>query len=213
MRPISISYTPTPLDANDIAPAGTGGTSGVAFVLAAGWISGGYDVGDSMAHQITIAPSGSVTGSYIITGTDSDGRAQTETLATNTTNTVTSTKYWLTVTEILAPSGIGAETVTIGWNGVAVGQTIPLNWKQKPFSVGLAVDVTGTIDVTVQHTFDNVWTDNAQPSTFKWFPHATIVAKTADTDSNYAYPCTATRLLVNSVSSGGSVVFKIVQGE
>ena len=214
MRPISLSYTPTPLDADGIAPAGTGGTSGVAFVLAAGWISGGYDVGDSMAHTITIAPSASVTGNYSITGTDSDGKAQTETLATNTTSTVTSAKYWLTVTEILAPSGIGSATVTIGWTGVAIGPTIPLNWRQgPPFSVGLAIDITGTINVTVQHAFDNVWTNNAQPSTFTWYPHATLVTKTADSDSNYAYPPTATRMLVNSVSSGGSVVFKIVQGE
>ena len=211
---LHLSYTPTPLDADGIAPAGTEGTSGVAFVLASGWISGGYVVGDSLAHQITIAPSGSVTGNYTITGTDADGIAQTETLATNTTSTVTSTKYWLSVTSILAPSGIGAETVTIGWNGVAVSRTIPLDWKLPAFNTSLAVDIAGTINVTVQHTFTSVYGqgETLQPSAFTWFPHATIVSKTADTDSNYAYPCMATRLLVNSVSSGGSVVFHVVQG-
>lgn len=212
MRPITLSYTPKPLDANDIAAAGTGGTSGVAFVLAAAWIAAGYAMGDGMAHTITIAPSGSVTGNYTITGTDADGQAQSEVLATNTTNTVTSAKYYLTVTSILAPAGIGSETVTIGYTGVSVTPTIPLDWCQKPFSVGLLLDITGTINCTAQHTFENPLSPGAQPSTFTWMPHSTIVSKAADTDSNYAYPCMATRMLVNSVSTGGSFKYQIIQG-
>jgi len=101
------SYTPADDDtdgfANDVA-----GTSGVAFVLAA------TTPADGLGHLVIITPSGSVTGSYIITGTDASGLYQTETLATNTTNAVTSVKYYKTLTSVLAPSGIGAETVDIG---------------------------------------------------------------------------------------------------
>ena len=210
MYPIKFSYTPTALTANGIAPAGTGGTSGVAFVLAAAFIAAGYAIGDRLAHKITIAPSGSVSGNYTIAGTDADGIAQSETLATDTVNTVTSAKYWKTVTSILAPSGIGSETVTIGWNGVAVGPTYPLNWRSADFQVSLALVITGTISITVQHCFEAMSSAGA-PSTLSWFPHASLVTKTASADGNYAFPVTATRLLMNSVTTGATVAFSIVQ--
>lgn len=213
MHPIKFSYTPAELDADGIALAGTAGTAGVAFVLRAAFIAGGYLIGDGLAHTITIAPSGSVTGNYTITGTNADGVAQTETLATNTVNTVTSTLYWRTVTSILAPSGIGAETVTIGWTGVAVGPTFPLNWRQTNFQVSLGLALTGTINVTVQHTFDDLHGGYATPFTsWTWWPHATLVTKTSSADGNYAFPVTATRLLINSVSAGATVAFFVDQG-
>jgi hypothetical protein len=83
--------------------------------------------GDSLAHKVVITPSASVTGDYTITGTDADGRVQTETLATDTTNAVTSVKFYLTLTSVLAPSGIGANTVDIGWADEFASKTIVLD--------------------------------------------------------------------------------------
>lgn len=204
MYPIEFSYTPADDDAdgfaNDVA-----GTSGVAFVLSA------TTVGDGLAHKVIITPSGSVSGSYIITGTDADGSAQTETLATNTTSAVTSVRYYATLTSVLAPSGIGANTVDIGWTDVAVGPAFVLNWREENFQVSLGLVITGTISVTVQHCLENLY--KGEPtSDLTWWPHASLVTKTSSADGNYASPVTATRLLINSLTATATVKFQVVQG-
>lgn len=203
MYPIEFSYTPADDDtdgfANDVTAA-----SGLPFTLAA------TTPNDGLAHKVIITPSGSITGSFALTGTDADGLAQTETLATNTTNPVTSAKYYKTLTQVLAPAGLGAETVDIGWTDVCIGPTFPLNWRQPNFQISLGVDVTGTINYTVQHCLEDI--RKASPSTLTWWPHATLVSKTADADGNYASPVTATRLLINSLTATATIDFQIIQG-
>jgi len=204
MHPIEFNYTPVDDSATGYASA-VGGTPGVAFVLAA------TTAGDSLAHPVTIAPSAGVTGNYTLTGTDADGIAQTETLPTNAAATVTSVKFFKTLTEVLAPSGIGANTVNIGWSDVGVGATYCLNWRQPDFQVSLGVVVSGTINYTVQHCLENI--RSAAPSTLTWWPHASLVGDTTSQDGNYASPVTATRILINSLTAGATLSFQIIQGD
>ena len=86
------------------------------------------------------------------------------------------------------------------------GSTSPfvMNTNTTPFNVGFGVIVTGTVNYTVQHTFDD-------PSVgfTTWFPHPTIASQAANADGNYAFPVTGIRITVNS--GGGSVTFKLVQ--
>jgi hypothetical protein len=193
MRPNQVTYTPADDDtdgfANDVNAA-----SGVAFTLAA------TSAADSLAHLVIITPSGSITGSFTLTGTDANGKAQTTTLATNTTNAVTTSLYWLTLTEVLAPAGIGAETVDIGWTDDAVGPTYPIDWRS-PYAANIYVDISGTIDFDIQQTFDNVLAGDT-PS---WVAISALDSKTADTYGNPAIGATAIRLLVNSVSAGATI--------
>lgn len=202
MRPISFTYTPLQADtdgmANDVTAA-----AGTAFTLITDEMS------DGLAHSIIITPSGSVTGNYTISGTNADGESISETLATDTTNAVTSANYYVSDIVILAPSGLGAETVDIGWTGVSVSPAFLLNWRQTNFQVSLGLSLSGTINVTVQHTFDNV--RDVATSDWTWWPHTSLVTKTSSADGNYAFPVTATRILVNS-TSGGSVTFFVDQG-
>jgi hypothetical protein len=209
MKPTKLSYTPEDDDTDGIANDVTA-LEGVALTLASD------GPGDGLAHLIIITPSGSISDDFVITGTDADGVVQTETLASNTTSAVTSVKYYKTVTEVLAAT-LGAETVDIGWTDDIVSPTFPLNWRQQDFHVSLGVDVSGTIDYTVQHTFDPLHPQehnvaDPAPSTFKWWPHASLVTKTADTDGDYDFPVTATRLLINSLTAGATITFHIVQG-
>ena len=203
MRPITVSYTPADDDtdgfANDVNT-----TSGLPFTLAA------TTAGDDLAHLVIITPSGSVTGNYLLTGTDADGHTQTETLATSTTNPVTSAKYYKTLTQVLAPAGIGANTVDIGWTDDIVSPTIPLDWPVNPINVSIFVDISGTISYTAQHTFQNVLAV-ANPAQGVWMPHATVVSKTVDFDGTYTFPVMATRLLINSLSSGATIAFTVIQ--
>lgn len=86
------------------------------------------------------------------------------------------------------------------------GSTTPLvmNTNTSPFNVGFGVIVSGTVNYTVQHTFDD-------PSVgfTTWFPHPTIASQAASADGNYAFPVTAIRLTVNS--GGGTATLKLVQ--
>lgn len=158
-------------------------SAGEAFTLAA------TEPGDDLAHLVVITPSGSVTGNYTITGTGPEGQAQTETLATDTTNAVTSSKHFATVTEVLAPAGIGAETVDIGWTAESVSAWTNLinsaSRHEAAFNFGFGVTVgTGSPTYTVQHTYDGSAV----------FDHASVASETDAQEGSYTSPVNAIRL-------------------
>jgi len=77
-----------------------------------------------------------------------------------------------------------------------------------PFNVGFGVFVTGTANITIQHTFDNPQT-TASPT---WYNHPTVasIALTdAGQDGNYAFPVAAIKILVNSGS--GTARMTVIQ--
>lgn len=88
----------------------------------------------------------------------------------------------------------------------AAGSTsaLVMNTNTNPFNVGFGVIVSGTVNYTVQHTFD----DPAVGFT-TWFPHPTIASQATNQDGNYAFPVTGIRLTVNS--GGGTATLKLVQ--
>lgn len=85
----------------------------------------------------------------------------------------------------------------------------PMNLNTSPFNIGFAVLVTGTVNYTVQHTFDDVYSQTFNPSTANWFSHPTIAGLAANADGNYAFPVTGIRLLVNS--GGGTARLVLLQ--
>lgn len=79
-----------------------------------------------------------------------------------------------------------------------------MNTNVSPFNVGFGVVVTGTVDYTIQHTFD----DPAVGFT-TWFSHPTIFSKTDNQDGNYAFPVTGIKVLVNS--GDGTATLNLIQ--
>lgn len=201
MRPYTITYTPADDSINGLATA-TNSASGVAFTQVA------TSAADNLAHLIIITPSGSVSGNFTISGTDANGKIQTEVLATNTTSAVTSVKYYLTVTSVLAPSGIGAATVQIGWTDDIISLTYPISWCSA-YAANIYVDISGTISFDIQQTFDNVLA-GVTPS---WVSIAALAAKTADTYGNAAIGATAIRILFNSLTAGATLKLTTDQPE
>jgi hypothetical protein len=86
------------------------------------------------------------------------------------------------------------------------GSTTPfvMNTNTTPFNVGFGVLVTGTVNFTVEHTFDDPAVGFST-----WFPHPTIATLAANADGNYAFPVTGIRLTVNS--GGGTATLKLIQ--
>ena len=88
--------------------------------------------------------------------------------------------------------------------GVGSSDALVMNTNISPFNVGFGVVVSGTVDYTVQHTFDDPAIGFST-----WFSHPTIAGETTNQDGNYAFPVTGIKLLVNSGS--GSATLNLVQ--
>lgn len=99
--------------------------------------------------------------------------------------------------------------VTVTKTGTGSTNPIPMDHYRSPFNVGLGLTVSGTVNYTVQHTFDDVFASNYNPATGTWYNHPVLASLTANADGNYAFPCTAVRVTVNSGS--GSVTMTVVQ--
>jgi hypothetical protein len=175
MKKITITGTSVAQDTNNIAAAVTA-SSGVAFTLITD------KTPDALAHKLIITPSGSVTGNYGISGLDANGVAVSETLATNTTNAVTSASYYSTGIIITAPAGLGAETVDIGYTAESITDTRGI---QPGGNIGFGCIVaSGSPTYTVQHTYDNS----------NWFDHATVAAETTSQEGTYSAPIAGMRI-------------------
>lgn len=104
--------------------------------------------------------------------------------------------------------------VRVTVSSATVSLPIPLDQYETPFNVGLGVVLSGGASLTykVQHTFDDVFLPTFDPSTATWFDHATLVAKTASSDGNYAYPVVAIRLNVTAFTSGTATMTVLQAG-
>lgn len=203
---LKLSYTPAATAVSGLAAAVA--YSGGGYALSA------TTMADGLAHIITISGIAATDHSgktFTITGTDADGITQSEGIAgPNGAVTVSSTYHYLTVTSITVSATTGADTFNLGWTAIAVSPTIMLNRKQVDFLVSLGLLITGTISVTLQHCLDNL-REALTPEQATWWPHSTLVTKTASADGNYAFPVSACRLLVNSVTATATMALFVQQ--
>jgi len=202
MRPVRITITPDDANLTLFASNVTGAT----------WTLTTNDTSDGLAHQVTIKNDSANDHSgktAVITGT-LNNRVVSETInLPGAAATVTSTEYYDSVTTVVPSATIGADTMDIGMAGTASTQVVPLNWRGD--KVALRVDVSGTVDYTVQSTFDDVTLD-FNDRNYAWLDHdqANLVNGTTSQNGNYDKIPTATRCILNSYGSGGSIVFTII---
>lgn len=91
---------------------------------------------------------------------------------------------------------------------------IPMDIYIDPFnvSVGVALSAGATLTYTVQHTFDDVFSPTFNAATAVWYPNASLAAKSASADGNYAFPVTAIRLNVTAYTSGSATMTLVQAG-
>ena len=101
---------------------------------------------------------------------------------------------------------------TVTQVGAGVSAVIPLDYLQVPFNVGVDVDVTGTVNYTIQVTFDDVFASGFDPATAVWYSIdiAAMVAATADQMGRTETPCRGMR--INQASGSGSTRLRVTQG-
>lgn len=93
---------------------------------------------------------------------------------------------------------------TVSKTGAGSSSALVMNTNISPFNVGFGVIATGTVDYTVQHTFDDPAVGFST-----WFSHPTVAGETTNQDGNYAFPVTGIKVLVNS--GDGTATLKLVQ--
>ena len=194
MRPKKISYTFAATDAIGYKENATGAT----------WTLTATTAADGCGHPVTIhndSGTDHTLKTALITGTDTEGRDQTETVNLPNVHgggadTVTSTKYFKTVTTIVPSATIGVDTMDLGWTAVAVTPAYPVAVYPHDGPM-VMVNIGGTINYTIQETNDDIYKN----SPAAW---ATVGAagKTANFSANASIGATAIRVLVNSHTSG-----------
>lgn len=91
------------------------------------------------------------------------------------------------------------------------GSSLPavFDWLRNPFNVSIGCVISGTINYTIQHTFDWDYDAMGIPAGVTWWNHddAALVGAIANQESNFAYPCVASKILVNSGTGSVTVTF------
>jgi len=211
MRSKEFDIDPANVDDNGIAdnlPTGTAWS----FAADAEWLA--ISSGDNLAHQLVITTIGNEPAGnapvLTLTGTDADGNAQTEDITLPNATTIETTKYWLTVTSGVTQAAT-INTFDIGWVDEVITQTIPIDWRNTE-GASYAVDVTGTIDYTVQESFEAIQNVASPSVNASWHNVTALAAKTADLASVGTVNASAVRLIVNSYTDTAEIQFQVIQG-
>lgn len=189
-----------------LAPSNESLTGFAAAVSGASWTLTATSVPDGLAHQVSVqnATANSKSGINItIVGTDQNGNAQSETITgPGASATVESTLYYKTLTSVTPASTWGADTANIGWVDEIATVTIPVNVLAEDV-LTLAIDVSGTINFTVQQTFDTINGPDAVTPRWQTIPGGGT--QTSDGLIQTTGGATGVQILINSYSSGATL--------
>lgn len=208
MKRIELTFgSLTTADADGICqsqtPAGAGN-----LTINGALATGGVATMDVARRVLLTTVSNESAKTFTIYGTDWFGNSISEAVTGPNATTGYTELDFKTVTRV-AVSAATTGAVTVGTNGIASSQPLPLDIWGRP-EVSLQTVVTGTVNYTVQQTLDEMFAV-ATASSPNWFNHpdATLVGATAGQQGNYAYIPAGVRLLINSGT--GSIDFTIVQ--
>lgn len=147
---------------------------------------------------------------FVLYGTTAGGNAIQETIVGGT-GTVVSTRMYKTVTRI-SISAAAAFQLTVGTNGVGASSWQLANYQISPANLSIGCVVTGTVNYTLQYTYDDFWSvplGQSQGNTPVAYADAAITAATATKDTAINDPISGWRLLINSGT--GSVTVSAIQ--
>jgi hypothetical protein len=217
MRPIELDLD---LDTADLDGLSSAVDSSItAIALDGALISGGtYSSVDGLGHILVLIDQSTDTQSdvtFTVTGTDPNDNAISEVITgPGSTLTVASTKYFKTVSSIVASAAQGGtETLDVGTRGTtlaAASKAIPLDWRSNQTAM-VDVDVTGTLNFTVQETFDNLLTNTNASGNIVWHDVTALASKTADTTAALSLGARGMRVIINTYSTGAELQAMIIQ--
>lgn len=207
MQPTQLSYTPVTQAANNIALSQTPGAAGN-LTLAGALAAAGVIPDLSLGYIVAFTSGGDLSGrTFTITGTDADGKAQSEAVTGPSGATVVSTKFYRTIASIAVDAACGAALTvgTVNTTLSAVTPTQPVGMSE-PYT-SMTAHVTGTINFTLQKASERV---NATPSqTPNW--RTLQAAGAVDVEALQTGPIGALRGQINTYTNGATIRFNILQ--
>lgn len=151
---------------------------------------------------------------FTVTGNDADGKTTSEAFAGPDDETVTSTTYFLTVTQV-AVSGV-ISTVEVGWlaaDGMAT-KSIPVDWRRS--KTDMFFDLTaGSMTLSSQYTEDSpagIYT-NGFSTDAKWRDTDGMTAVQSDDEGNLNFSVRALRFIQTVGSTTGTCTVTAIQSE
>jgi hypothetical protein len=190
----NIATSQTPSGAGNLTLNGSTVVSGVAIL--------------DVARRVLITCAGNNSNrTFTIYGTNHTGNPISETVTGPNTSTVQSEFDYKTVTRI-AISGASTGSLTVGTSSVGSTPWILSNIHAITPTIGLGCVVSGSVNYTVEHTFDPIMTTPlVTPPTA--IPHPILAIEDATATGEYDIPIAAYRLTINSGT--GSVRFTGIQ--
>ena len=170
-------------------------------------------------RRVIITSSGNDSGiNWVVVGTNATGNIISDTFAGANAAIAISNLDFVTVTSI-TPSGAVAGTALAGTTAVLVGTigsgSSPwLTWNFRgnpPFNLCIGVEISGTINFTVEYTYDD---PNSLPPGIAFplpWPLTALQSKLASTDALLSQPVVATRVTINSYTAPAFVRVRQLQ--
>lgn len=160
-------------------------------------------------RRVLITSAGNDAGiTFTVYGTTNGTYSVSETVTGAAIGTVATQRDFLTIARVAA-SGAAAANVSVGTNTVGSSPWILVSNYSDPVSQGIAVVVTGTVNYSVEYTYDN-FIDTTVPAAIPVvFTDPVLAAETTTGDTNFDTPFTGWRVTINSGS--GSLAIKGIQ--
>lgn len=99
-------------------------------------------------------------------------------------------------------------------NGTGTSAIWTPDWMQNPFAIGIGCVATGAPTYTVQHTFNELDTNQPNGTTAAnavWFGNSGITATTLSCNGNYAFPVRGIQISINTSSATAFVSVTLIQ--
>jgi len=214
MRPKRFDYDPANADNDGVCVAQAVGSAKALTLNGAFANAAGTLVTMDYAHrldQITAGDASLINFTYV--GTDADGFALTEVLAggAGTPSTETTIGYFKTITSITSSAAVTGN-VTIGTDatGEIMGKIIPIDYASDS-ACAISVIKTGTINYTVEESFDLMNNNTIAPQDTAWTAITAFSGKTADVKGTASLGATAIRYKTTSFTSGAEAQVYVSQ--
>ena len=212
MQPITVTAGPlTAASANNIALSQTV-TGAAAVVLNGSLVTSGVAYLGT-PRRILITNVGNDSGiTFTIVGTTYGGTSISQTVTGTSGSTVATTLDFLTVTSITTSGSTSASGITVGTNTVGGSRWVRTDSFALP-SLSIQIDVSGTINYTLQSTNDDP-NDPFNPVSINnvaWFDStdSAVVSASASKQTSFTNAPTYIRLVVNSGT--GTATATIIQ--
>lgn len=201
--------------ANGIALTQTPGAAGN-LTLNGSLVTAGVATMDVARRVIITSAANDSARTFTITGTDRNGRPQTEAVTGANTAAATSKRDFLTVSQI-AVDAATAGAVTSGTSGVVSSRPLIIDYFSQKDDIGVTLDFTGTANASIEVARDdlsptptNLLAYDFTTASPSWTAPTALASKAALTDATIPSSYTMIRLTQNSFTAPATCIAKIV---